>query len=184
MAPSSPQERQAYVNKVAAEVAGLEREGVVLAGNAFSGACLLKGSLSPEERAGGPLLGGPDGTALRASLTALGYDPANWCAAASCRRDGTPLGPDELRLTLAVLDPDTLIICDDDAAAAVRGAYGAELAGQDDPHQARLDPGWVAHVLGVRVMSLGGFAEALGDDRAKQRMWAYLKQLPPLGEPY
>ena len=38
--------------------------------------------------------------------------------------------------------------------------------------------------LGVRVLALGGFADALGDQRQKQLMWARLKQIPPLGEPF
>ena len=47
---------------------------------------------------------------------------------------------------------------------------------------AMLQPGLVAHVLGRRVLALGGFEAALGDAGAsKQRVWAYLKQLPPLG---
>ena len=49
---------------------------------------------------------------------------------------------------------------------------------------AMLAPGLVAHVLGRRVLALDGFEAALADGRAKQRMWAYLKQLPPLGAPY
>ena len=46
-----------------------------------------------------------------------------------------------------------------------------------------LEPGLIARVLGRRVLALGGFEAALGDARAKQRMWAYLKQLPPIGSP-
>jgi hypothetical protein len=42
----------------------------------------------------------------------------------------------------------------------------------------------VAPILGMRVMNLGGFSAALSDPRKKQLMWARLKQLPPLGEPY
>jgi hypothetical protein len=34
------------------------------------------------------------------------------------------------------------------------------------------------------VLSLGGFAAALGDKQQKQIMWRRLKQVPPLGEPY
>jgi hypothetical protein len=36
----------------------------------------------------------------------------------------------------------------------------------------------------MRVLSLGGFAAALGDKQQKQIMWHRLKQVPPLGEPY
>ena len=47
-----------------------------------------------------------------------------------------------------------------------------------------LEPGYVVYVRGVRVLALGGFANALGDQRKKQLMWARLKQIPPLGEPF
>ena len=49
---------------------------------------------------------------------------------------------------------------------------------------AMLAPGHVVRILGMRVMALGGFEAALADPHAKQVMWARLKQLPPLGEPY
>jgi hypothetical protein len=47
-----------------------------------------------------------------------------------------------------------------------------------------LVPGAVAQVCGMRVLNLGGFAEALGDAHEKQVMWARLKRVPPLGEPF
>ena len=47
-----------------------------------------------------------------------------------------------------------------------------------------LSPGAVAHVCGMRVLNLGGFAAALADAHEKQVMWARLKQIPPLGEPF
>ena len=47
-----------------------------------------------------------------------------------------------------------------------------------------LEAGLVVDVLGMRVLNLGGFAAALGEEAQKQLMWARLKQLPPLGEPY
>ena len=36
----------------------------------------------------------------------------------------------------------------------------------------------------VAILNLGGFAAALGNPRQKQVMWARLKQVPPLAEPY
>ena len=44
--------------------------------------------------------------------------------------------------------------------------------------------GNVVHLLGMRVLNLGGFAAALGDAHEKQVMWARLKKIPPLGEPF
>ena len=61
--------------------------------------------------------------------------------------------------------------------------YAEELAQVEQFDVAMLEPGLVARVLGRRVLALGGFEAALGDARAKQRMWAYLKQLPPIGSP-
>jgi len=178
--------RTAYVSKVAAEVARLENAGVVLAGNAFSSVCFLKGDLSAEERGGAALLSGRDGDALRASLVApaLGYEPEDWCAAATARRDGTLLDARLLRQVVAVLDPVTLIACDESAAHAVREAYPDELASLPDIQAAELGPGYVVQVKGMRVLNLGGFAAALDDPHRKQVMWAYLKQVPPQGEPY
>ena len=45
-------------------------------------------------------------------------------------------------------------------------------------------PGVLARILGMRVLNLGGFEASLNDPKAKQLMWARLKLLPPLGEPY
>ncbi len=49
----------------------------------------------------------------------------------------------------------------------------------DDFDTAMLKPGLVAHVQGRRVLALDGFEAALTDKAAKQRMWAYIKQLTP-----
>ena len=125
-----------------------------------------------------------DGDALRASLAALGYAPEDWCAAATCLRDGRSLAADTLVRAVVTLDPSTLIICDDAAAAAVRGTYADELSSLPDARQSALEAGWVVPLLGMRAMNLGGFAASLLDQRQKQLMWARLKQLPPLGEPY
>ena len=47
-----------------------------------------------------------------------------------------------------------------------------------------LAPGCVVDLLGMRALNLGGFAAALADPRDKQVMWARLKKIPPLGEPF
>ena len=38
--------------------------------------------------------------------------------------------------------------------------------------------------LRARTARLAGFEAALGDKREKQRMWAYIKQIGPVGAPY
>lgn len=175
--------RQAYANKARAEIDALVGRGVVMAGNAFSQVLLVKGEPENDELTGA-LLAGADGAALRAALGVLGYEPQDWAGLASVRADGEPLDPQTLRLAVVTLDPSTLIALDEPAAAALRESFADELVALEDLDAAMLRPGVVATLLGMRVMALGGFAKSLADPAAKQRMWARLKLLPPLGEPY
>ena len=66
----------------------------------------------------------------------------------------------------------------------MREAFADELVTIEELPAAMLEPGYIATVRGIRVMALGGFAAALASPQAKQLMWARLKQLPPLGEPF
>ena len=61
----------------------------------------------------------------------------------------------------------------------MRETYADMLVAIDDFDTAMLKPGLVAHVQGRRVLALDGFEAALTDKAAKQRMWAYIKQLTP-----
>ena len=88
------------------------------------------------------------------------------------------------REALEALDPEAVLLLDDAAADAMREAYADALVVIEDFDTAMLKPGLVAHVLGRRVLALDGFEAALSDKREKQRMWAYIKQLPPAGAPY
>ena len=177
--------RDAYLRKQRFELASLAERDVNMSGNAFSSCLFVKGSLSGDELAGGPLLGGADGEDLRAALAALGYAPEDWVALGAVGLGSTaPLDAALLREAVCVLDPATVIAVDGVAAMALRAAYATELAGLPDFDAAMLEEGVVAHVLGMRVMALGEFAASLGDGRQKQLMWARLKKLPPLGEPY
>ncbi|MCH3967387.1 MAG: hypothetical protein PHR15_07160 [Atopobiaceae bacterium] len=175
--------RAAYVDKATVELRGLVEEGVVMSGNAFSQVLLAKGQPDagelPER-----LLAGADGEALRAALAALGYAPEDWVGLATCDADGTALDSQTLRLAVTALDPATVIALDDAAAGALREAYGPELVALPDLQAAMLAPGVVAQVAGMRMMGLGGFEAALADKPAKQLMWARLKQVRPLGEPF
>ena len=164
--------------KMRAELDGLVREGVVMAGNAFSSVLLVKGEPGPAELAGDPLLSGADGKALRAALLKLGYAPEDWAAV-----DGYA-SPRLFRQAVAVLDPSTMIVCDERAAALVREAYADELCEFNSLDDAMLVPGRVVKLSGMRVLNLGGFEAALSSSAQKQIMWARLKQIPPLGEPY
>lgn len=184
MASERDARRRAYVDKTAAEVDSLAARGVALAGNAFAAVLFLKGQPGPAEREGGEPLSGADGRALRASLDRLGYAPEDWAAALTCDFDENPLDPALVRELVSALDPSTLVCCDEAAADAVREGWAEDLAVLPRFEEAMLQAGEVAQVAGMRVLNLGGFEAALDDAHAKQVMWARLKRIPPLGEPY
>lgn len=194
MRVSSSEAKEAVVGAVEQELASLRARGVVMAGSAFSPIVLVKGSLNDEERTGAVLLSGADGTALRAALGAIGYAPEDFCALASVAGESDiseraaepdrPLPSEVFREALEALDPEAVILLDDAAADAMRDAYADALVAIEDFDTAMLKPGLVAHVLGRRVLALDGFEASLGDPKEKQRMWAYIKQLPPAGAPY
>ena len=176
--------RERVVAKARTELGGLAERGVVMTGNAFSQVLLVKGEPGEEEHGDMGLFTGPDGVALRKALQALGYEPQDWAGLAVWDDAGRPLSPELLREAICALDPATLIVCDPAATNAIRESYAEDLALLERFDEAMLADGVVATVAGMRVMSLGGFAAALSDAREKQVMWARLKQLPPLGEPY
>lgn len=176
---------EALVAKQRKELEALAGQGVVMGGNAFAPYLVLKGRPTSEELSGeARLLSGPDGDALRASLTALGYAPEDWVALSSLSDAGTPLDPRLMRQAIAALDPECVVAEDEEAAQALRETFAEELSEQEQFEVAMLEPGYVARVLGMRMMNLGGFEDALSDSHAKQVMWSRLKLLPPLGEPY
>lgn len=194
MSVSSAEKKRAFVEAAEQEFAALARRGVRVDGNAFSPVVLVKGELNEAERAGGELLAGADGAALRSALGAIGYAPEDFCALAAVAGEaepaervaapGEPLPPALFREALEALDPEAVIVLDDAAADVMRETYADALAAIEDFNEAMLQPGLVAHVLGRRVLALDGFEAALAEPREKQRMWAYLKQLPPAGAPY
>ncbi len=176
--------RSRYGAKAREELAALEAAGAVLAGNAYSSVLLVKGEPGPAERSGAPLLSGPDGTALRSALAALGYAPEDWCAVAAWDRTGAPVTVGLMNLVVSTLSPLTVVVLDEAACAAVRDALAADLVGLASIEEAMLCPGWPVHARGMRVMALGGFEAALADPGRKRVMWDRLKQLPPLDQPF
>lgn len=161
-----------------------------IVGNACSPIVLVKGDLDEAERSGGELAAGPDGAALRKALGAIGYAPEDFCVLASVAGAGdgaVAVGetlPCELfREALESLDPEAVLLLDNSAADAMRETYADMLVAIDDFDTAMLKPGLVAHVQGRRVLALDGFEAALTDKAAKQRMWAYIKQLTPAVAP-
>lgn len=171
----------AYRDKAEVELRALADAGVCMSGNAFSQVVLVKGEA---EMQGAQLLSGADGNALRAALQALGYAPEDWVGLLALTADGAVCEPSVLRRALTTLDPRTVIALDEVAAGAIRETYADELVELEDLNSAALVPGVVVTILGMRLMDLGGFAASLTDPGAKQLMWARLKQLPPLSEPY
>lgn len=195
MAINTQERKEALAAAAEQELKGLEARGVRMAGNAFSPIVLVKGELNDAECSGGPLLSGADGTALRAALGAIGWEPQDLCVLAAVAGSGDeavagglpvgePLPVDLFRETLEALDPEAVILLDDAAADLLRETYADALAIIEDFDTAMLKPGLVASVLGRRVLALDGFEAALSQPAEKQRMWAYLKQMPPLGAPY
>lgn len=189
---ASAQMKRAALEATRQELDALCARGVRMERNAFSPIVLIKGDLNEEERAGGALLGGADGTALRASCTAIGYAPEDFCALAAVAGEGddpalklgATLPTEVFREALEALDPEAVLLLDATAADLMRETYADALVAIDDFDTAMLKPGLVAHVLGRRVLALDGFEAALGDKREKQRMWAYIKQIGPVGAPY
>lgn len=191
---TNAERKEALAAAVERELAELKERGVRMAGNAFSPIVLIKGALNDDERMGGALLAGADGDALRSALAAIGWQPQDFCvlsAVSGASADGVagkmvgePLAPVIFREALETLDPEAVVTLDLVAADMVREAYAESLAAIDDFDAAMLRPGLIVHLLGRRVLSLDGFEDALSDPAEKQRMWAYLKQLPPLGAPY
>ena len=184
MASERDARRRACVDKAAAEIDSLIARGALAGGHAFSEVLLVKGELSDGEKGGAPAFSGADGTALRASLERLGYAPEDWEWLLAVDEAGGPLDVSLFREAVCALDPTTLVCCDEAAAALAREAYADDLFAVERLEEAMLAPGVVARICGMRVLNLGGFAAALADAHEKQVMWARLKQIPPLGEPY
>ena len=192
MTVSAADRKNALVEADKQELAALASRGVRIAGNALSPIVLVKGQLDEAELAGGELLAGADGRALRAALGAIGYAPEDFCALASVAgaadgaivTPGEPLPADLFREALEALDPASVLVLDEAAADVLREAYADALVVIEDFDTAMLKPGLVAPVLGRRVLVLDGFEAALSDKAAKQRMWAFIKQLKPVGAPY
>lgn len=190
MAITSAQQKEALAAAAEQELRSLEARGVVMAGNAFSPIVLVKGELNEAERTGGVLLEGADGKALRAALLAIGWQPQDFCALSSVALEDQalenvePLPCELFREALETLDPEAVVLLDNTAADVMRETYADGLAIIEDFDTAMLKPGLIASVMGRRVLALDGFEAALAQPAEKQRMWAYLKQLAPLGAPY
>ncbi len=187
MPTSQSQKKEAIAQATEQELASLADRGVRISGNACSPIVLVKGDLDEAECSGGELAAGADGAALRKALGAIGYAPEDFCVLASVAGAGDGAGEaltcDLFREALETLDPEAVLLLDNSAADVMRETYADMLVAIDDFDTAMLKPGLVAHVQGRRVLALDGFEAALTDKAAKQRMWAYIKQLTPAAAP-
>ena len=75
--------------------------------------------------------------------------------------EGAPLTPELFREALEALDPEAVVLLDEPAAALMREAYADALSQIEQFEVAMLEPGLVAHVLGRRVLALGGLRRRL-----------------------
>ena len=97
---------------------------------------------------------------------------------------GESLDPRLFRLAVTTIDPATVVACDAAAAEMLRNAYADDLAALQSLEEALFTEGYLVRIAGMRALNLGGFEAALTDNHKKQIMWARLKLIPPLGEPY
>lgn len=182
--PVAANVKEAARAKARAEVGALEAKGVRLSGCAFPAILFVKGTPNAEEAAGAAPLSGADGEALFKAVSALGYAPEDWACILGTLVDGASLTPELLSLAIATLSPLTLVATDEAARSLICDTLAADLVEVADLSEALLEPGTVAQVAGLRVMALGGFEAALASPEQKQVMWARLKRIPPLGQPY
>ena len=171
--------REAYLKKAEAELATLQEKGINLYGYAFSNVLIVKAE-NPE--LGEAVAQEKDVEAVRAALKALGYEPQDW--ALLTLPLNFSLSDEDLRLCIGTLDPHTIICVDDFSAIYLRECYVSELVMIDDLRVAMLEPLYPALIMGMRILNLGNFAEALEDAEQKQECWAALKWLRPYAEPY
>ena len=122
MPTSQSQKKEAIAQATEQELASLAGRGVRIV--------LVKGDLDDAERSGGELAAGPDGTALRKALGAIGYAPEDFCVLASVAgvgdgaiAVGETLPCELFREALEALDPEAVLLLDNNAADAMRETY-------------------------------------------------------------
>ncbi len=176
--------KEAARAKAEAELKTLAERGVRLAGCAFPTILFVKGTPSEAEALGAEPLSGEDGAALFKATSALGYAPEDWAGCLGVLENGERMAPELLALTIATLSPLSVVATDEAARTLLSETLATDLVELADLSEALLEPGLVVQVVGLRVMALGDFAASLADPAQKQLMWARLKRLPPLAEPY
>lgn len=163
---------RAFRDKALAELAAADRlapgsDIVASAGDPFAEVFLVKGEPGPAEGSGGEALSGPDGTALRKALTALGFDPGSVFASVSRPEAGLEAESLRARLRAQVEAVDPWVVVALDAVAATDVAAAFELDA--------LPFGRRVYAGGRQFVAVEGFEASLGDERAKLRIWRQLQ---------
>ena len=153
----------------------LERFSGRWSGNLLARLLLLKGEPGRAEKAGGAVLSGADGDAVRKSLERLDFAPDDLLAIDVSADDGfTPTAADVRRAVLAV-DPLVVVALDSAATRLVERAF--KLAD-------KLEPGHVVQAMGYRLVAVEGFEALLATDEGKKRAWHQLRAAVRPGEPW
>lgn len=168
------------MEKEQAQFDRLVQQGILYSGKPLSSVLILKGELTDADRSDQGLLSGADGDALTKSLAALNYENADWLALSTIDKLGKTVSFQVLREAILGIGAQTIIVCDDTAKDTLSDAFAAELAEIPVLEDALLTTGSVVHLLGMRVLSLGGFEKSLASTEEKYRMWGYLQKIPPL----
>lgn len=157
-----------YREKALAELAEADRiapgsDAVRSEGDPFAEVFLVKGEPGPAEVSGGAALSGPDGTAVRKALSALGFDPDSVFATVARPESGIDrdLLRDRLVMQVEAVDPWVVLALDAEAAAEVAAAFNL----------GSLSFGKPVHASGRMFVAVDGMEASLADVRAKRRVW-------------
>lgn len=137
-------------------------------GSPLARTAFVKGSPSPDERAGGTAFSGGDGRAAEKAAAALGLDGGLFF---TCSRPDPAMDPrqraERLATQLEAVDPATVIATDAEAAEDLAAAFGL----------ADLPFGQPARSLGRTLLAVDGLEASLGDEARKRRVWAQMRTL-------
>lgn len=181
MAPGHPDSavaslRQAYEQRARAELDAADTavpgSGVVRWRGCLTPAvAVVKGLPGPAEASGGAAVSGADGAAIARALESLGHDPAQ--AFYTLSRPALDIGAEQraqrVRAHIEAVDAPLVIALDAEAAQDIARGF----------HLPDLAMGTVVRVAGRRLVACGGLEAALGDERAKGRVWRQLKNAIP-----
>lgn len=178
---SSQDIEQAVYDMLSAELDDLRCAGVHFAGKIYSPILVLKSLLLTRENdPQTALLHEADVIALSKSFEALGFDKQDFCVLLSTHYDDegntVELLPELLKLAISSFAPRYIVTADLKAAEQLKQAYGNEVYEGKE--------GELSVLLGIQLLQLGNFHEALQDPEQKRIMWQRLQQLSPRSVQY